>query len=714
MRDWRFFVRNMAAGLLMATMATGAAAQQPVPEAGKATDGTAANPLLERWQTPDQTPPYDRIRTDDYLPAFRQAMADGRKALDAIAAQQAAADFGNTIEAMEGATRRLDRISQIFFTVVPSDGTEAIQRIEEQISPELARFDSRTLLDQRLFARVRHVHDNIDAFSLTAEQKRLTEVVYRRFLRAGAALDEAGRKRIADIDERLSRLSVEFGKRNLADQKAGSLFLTEAEMAGLPEAFRTAAALRATEAGQDGQFQVNATRSEFEPFLTLATDRLAREKVFRAFDLRGNNGDDNDTNGLIREMVSLRLERARLLGFDSHADYVLAESMARTPDAAMTLLQQVYQAGLKTAQAEERALLQLADADGITELQPWDWRFYAEKLRQQRFAFDENRLKSYLPMEGLFNGLKDTTERLFGLKLVERNDISAWADGVRTFDVFEADGSRVGLFYADWFARDTKAPGAWMNAIRSASGLTGQKAQVVNNSNFTRPSDGETARLSMDEAETMFHEFGHALHGLLSKAHYPSLSGTRVYRDYVEFPSQIYEHWATAREILETHARNDRGEPMPAELLDAFLAARNFNQGYLTVQQLASALVDMELHQLTAIPDDFDMQAFERDVLKKHGVPAAIGMRHRSTHFAHIFNGGYSAGYYAYTWAEVLEADAFAMWEESGDIWNRDIADSYRRNILETGNTRDPADSYKAFRGRMPKADALLRYRGLD
>ncbi len=708
--------RCIAIGLLMTGMTgmTATTAARAAADTVAASASVAANPLLAEWQTPDHTPPYDRIEARDYLPAFEQAMRDARAKLDAIASDSRAPTFANTIEAMEQATRGLNRVANVFFTVVPSDGTDAIQKIEEQVSPRLARFDSDTYLDPKLFARVQQVHAGRAGAGLTPEQLRLVEVVQRTFLRAGAALDAAGRARVAAIDEQLSRLSVEFGKRILADQKAGAVFLDETEMAGMPAAFQASAAARATQAGHPGRYQVNATRSEFESFLTLARNRAARAKVFRAFDNRGDNGNANDTNGIIRDMVALRLERAKLLGFATHADYVLAESMAKTPAAAMQLLQQVYDAARRTAGSEEADLLKLAAADGITQLEPWDWRYYAEKLRSERYAFDENALKSYLPKEGIFAGLKETTERLFGLKLVERDDISVWADGARTFDVFEADGQRVGLFYADWFARDTKAPGAWMNEIRMANGLNGESAQVVNNANFTRPAAGETAYLSLDEAETMFHEFGHALHGLLSTARYPTLSGTNVYRDFVEFPSQIYEHWATARDILARHARNAKGEPMPAELLDATLRARHFNQGYLTVQQLASALVDMELHQLTEIPADFDPRAFERDTLRQYGVPHAVGMRHRLPHFAHIFNGGYSAGYYAYTWAEVLEADAFAMWDDSGDIWNREIADSYRRNILETGNTRDPADSYKAFRGRMPNADALLKYRGLD
>lgn len=673
----------------------------------------AANPLIGPWNTPDGVPPYDRITAAHYVPAFDEGMRQARAELDAIAAQKAAPTFANTIEAMERAGELLTRTANTFFNLTGSHATPEIQAAEEAISPKLARFQSDTYLNPALFGRIDSLYKQRDTLGLTPEQQRLLDVTHMNFVRAGAALPEAGRTRLAAIDEQLAGLSVDFGKRVLADQKAGDTLLGETEMAGMPESFKAAAAAKARAAGKPGQYLVGATRSEFEPFLTLATNRAAREKVFRAFDNRGDNGNANDTNGLIRQMVALRLERARLLGYRSHADFALENSMAGSPDAAMALLKQVYEAGLRQARVEEADLLKLAAKDGVRKLEPWDWRFYAEKLRAERYAFDENQLKAYLPLEGILGGLKETNERLFGVKLVERTDIPTWTKGVRTFDVFEADGRRIGLFYGDWFARDTKAPGAWMNEIRAQNGLEKLTPQVVNNCNYTPPAAGQVALLSFDDAETMFHEFGHALHGLLSDTRYPSLAGTNVYRDFVEFPSQVYEHWVSDRGILERHARNARGEPMPPELLDALMKARHFNQGYLTVQQLSSAIVDMELHSLQSIPADFDARAFEKATLAKYGVPEAVGMRHRLAHFGHLFNGGYAAGYYAYTWAEVLEADAFAKWEESGDIWNRSIAESYRRNILSVGNSRPPQDSYVAFRGRLPTPDALLRNRGL-
>lgn len=688
------------------TLSAPAAAQAASP-------ALAANPLVAAWNTPDNVPPYDRIKPADYMPAFDEGMRIARTELDAIANNKDAPSFANTIEAMERGGHLLTRTANAFFNLTGSDGTPEIQAVETEVGPKLARFQSRTYLDKKLFARIDTLYKKREALGLNAEQLRLLEVTHLNFVRSGAALPEAKRNRLAAIDEELAKLNTEFSQKVVADQKDGDTLLTAAEMAGLPDSFRAAAAARAEKAGKPGQFLIGATRSDFEPFMTLGTNRAAREKIFKAFDDRGSNANANNTSGIIRQMVSLRLERAKLLGYKTHADFQLANSMAETPQAAQALMDQVYAAGLAQAKKEEADLQVLATADGISKLEPWDWRFYSEKVRKARYDLDENQLKPYLPVEGIFDGLKETTQRLFGLKMVERTDIPTWNTGIRTFDVFEADGRRVGLFYADWFTRDTKQPGAWMNEIRTQNGLERLTPQVVNNCNYTPPAKGERALVSYDDAETMFHEFGHALHGLLSNTRYPSLAGTSVYRDYVEFPSQVYEHWLSDRGILERHARNEKGEAMPPQLLDALMKARNFNQGYLTVQQLSSAIVDMELHRLETIPADFDAVAFEKATLAKYGVPHAVGMRHRLPHFTHLFSSGYSAGYYAYTWAEVLEADAFGKWEESGDIWNKDVANSYRTNILQTGNSRPPQESFIAFRGRLPTPDALLRNRGL-
>ncbi len=540
----------------------------------------------------------------------------------------------------------------------------------------------------------------------------MLEETHRRFVRAGAALAPEQRARVAAINAEMAELGVAFGQKLLADQKGSSVILTEAEMAGIPAGAKAAAAKAAADAGKPG-YLVAATRSAVEPFLTNASNRAAREKVFKAFDNRGANANDNNTSAIIRRMLELRIQRAKLMGAKTHADFVLEDSMAKTPEAAMDLLMQIYRPALERAKEEEAALRTLAAADGVTDIAAWDWRYYAEKERARRYNLDEAALKEYFPLDGMVAALMETTERLYGIKFVERPDLPVYAPGVKAWEIREADGTVVGLFFADWFARPTKRPGAWMNSLRDQSALLGYKAVVVNNCNFTPPAPGERATISLDDAETLFHEFGHALHGLFSEVRYPSLSGTSVSRDFVELPSQIHEHWISEPSILRAHAKNAAGEPIPEAMLASLLEARTFNQGFVTVQQISSAILDMQLHQMASVPADFDAVAWEKAQLKALGVPEAVGMRHRLPHFSHIFDGGYSAGYYAYSWAEAMDADGFEAFKESGDLFNPVLATKLRREVLARGNTRDPAESYIAFRGRLPNADALLANRGL-
>lgn len=698
----------------MATLAaTTCLTATPFAARALAADAGRANPLLGSWTTPDAVPPYDRIRPEHYEPAFDQALSDARRQITAIAASRRRPTFVNTIEAMERAGLLLSRTASTFFTVASADATDAVQKIEAAVSPKLARFANEVYLDQKLFARVDRLFKARESLNLNPEQMRLLEETHKKFVRAGAALDAAGRTRIAAINEELSRLSVQFGQNLLADQKASSVLLSEAQMAGVSPGAKAAAAAAAEAAGQKGQYLIRATRSVVEPFLFAAQDRGAREKVFRAFNDRGENANDNNTLDIIRQTLLLRAERAALMGAPSHAHFVLEDAMAATPDAAMALLRQVFDPALVRAAEEERDLLAIAAQDGITKLEPWDWRYYAEKVRLARFNLDDAALKQYFPLDGMVEALFETTNKLFGLTMHPRTDVPVYAPGVRVWEVREANGSTIGLFYADWFARETKRPGAWMNSLRDQNTLLGDAPIVVNNCNYTPPAPGERALISLDDAETLFHEFGHALHGLLSRVRYPSLSGTSVSRDFVEFPSQVYEHWITEPAILRNHARNAAGEPIPEAMLQALLKARTFNQGFLTVQQLSSAILDMELHMMAKLPDGFNAGVWERERLAANKVPAAVGMRHRLPHFSHIFDGGYSASYYAYTWAEVMDADGFAAFEESGNVFDPVLAAKLRTEVLERGNSRDPAKSYVAFRGRMPKADALLRNRGL-
>ena len=673
----------------------------------------SANPLTAAWNTPDGVPPYDRIRPEHYEPAFDLAIAEARAESQRIANDPAAPTFENTIEAMERAGRQLSRVSSTFFTVASADATPANQAIQKNVAPKLARLSNEMMLDQNLFQRVDTLYKTRADLGLTPEQTRLLEQTHKRFVRAGAALSPDARTRVAAINEELANLGVAFGQKLLADQKANDVFLSEAEVEGLPADQRSAAAAAASAAGQPGAFLFPATRSSAEPFLTAAPNRDAREKIWRAFTYRGDNDNANNTSEEIKRLVELRIERAELMGAASHADFVLEDSMAKTTDAAMELLMAVYQPALVRAQEELRDIEALAAKDGITDVQPWDWRYYAEQVRRERFALDEAEVKQYMPLDGIVDAMFETTQKLFGLTAHERTDIPVYADGVRVFEIREADGSKIGLFYADWFARPTKRPGAWMNSIRVPNGLLGDTPIVVNNQNITPPARGERALISLDEAQTLFHEFGHGLHGLLSTARYPSLSGTAVPRDFVEFPSQVYEHWITEPTILRAHARNAAGEQMPEPMLEALLKAQTFNQGFLSVQQLSSAILDMRLHQMTELPQDFDARTWEAAQLRELGVPEEIGMRHRLPHFSHIFDGGYSASYYAYTWAEAMDADGFDAFKEAGNVFDPELAAKLRREVYEVGNTRDPAESYRAFRGRMPTADALLRNRGL-
>ncbi len=687
-----------------------------LPGAAQSADTRAeqsANPLTAAWNTPDGVPPYDRIRPDHYEPAFDLAIAEARAENERIANDPAAPTFENTIEAMERAGRLLSRVASTFFTVASADATPANQAIQKNVAPKLARLSNEMMLDQNLFQRVDTLYNTRAELGLTPEQTRLIEQTHKRFVRAGAALSPEARTRVAAINEELANLGVAFGQKLLADQKANDVFLSEAEVEGLPADQRSAAAAAATAAGQPGAFLFPATRSAAEPFLTAAPNRDAREKIWRAFTYRGDNDNANNTSEEIKRLVQLRIERAELMGAASHADFVLEDSMAKTTDAAMELLMAVYQPALVRAREELRDIEALAAKDGITDVQPWDWRYYAEQVRRERFALDEAEVKQYMPLDGIVDAMFETTQKLFGLTAHERTDIPAYADGVRVFEIREADGRKIGLFYADWFARPTKRPGAWMNSIRVPNGLLGDTPIVVNNQNITPPARGERALISLDEAQTLFHEFGHGLHGLLSTARYPSLSGTAVPRDFVEFPSQVYEHWITEPTILRAHARNAEGEPMPEPMLEALLKAQTFNQGFLTVQQLSSAILDMRLHQMTELPEDFEARTWEAAQLRDLGVPEEIGMRHRLPHFSHIFDGGYSASYYAYTWAEAMDADGFDAFKEAGNVFDPELAARLRREVYEVGNTRDPAESYRAFRGRMPTADALLRNRGL-
>ncbi len=674
-----------------------------------------ANPLLADWTTPDGVPPFDAIRPEHFRPAYMQTLADHEAEIAAIKANPEAPNFDNTIGALELSGRTLTRVEAIFGLLAGAHANDALLAIEREIAPLTARHWNKINSDAVLFARVAELMRQADKLGLTAEQARVLERYHTDFRRAGAGLSDAAKKRLAEIIERLAALGTSFSQNILADEQAYTLPLNgEAELAGLPDFMREALRSEAKERGLDGHL-ITLSRSSVEPFLQFSSRRDLREKVFRAFAARGDNDGATDNKAIIAETVKLRAERAKLLGFPDYAHYRLDDAMAKTPAAVRDLLDTVWAKARSRALADRDALQQLVRDDGGNfELAAWDWRYYAEKLRQRTFDFDEAAVKPYLNLDDLIEAMFYTAQKLFGLKFTPRPDVPAWHGDVRVWEVRDGAGGKVGLFFGDYFARPSKRSGAWMTSLRDQERLAGNiDPLIINVCNFAKAPAGEPTLLSFDDARTLFHEFGHALHGLLSSVTYPRISGTAVSTDFVELPSQLYEHWLEQPDVLRRYARHyETGEPMPEELLQRLMAARNFNMGFATVEYVSSALVDLEFHSLPTA-DGVDATAFENETLAGIGMPAEIGMRHRSPHFAHIFaGGGYASAYYSYMWSEVLDADAFAAFEEAGDIFDPPTAKRLRDTIYAAGGKQDPAEAYKAFRGRLPKADALLRKRG--
>jgi peptidyl-dipeptidase Dcp len=673
------------------------------------------NPLLADWTTPDEVPPFDAIKPEHFRPAYAQALADHDAEIAAIAANPEPPGFDNTIAALELSGRALAKVGDVFHMLTGAHSNDALLEIEREMSPLIARHWNQINTNATLFARIDTVMRQAGTLGLTAEQARVLERYHTGFRRSGAALEDLAKKRLAEIIERLAALGTAFSQNVLADEQAYTLALDgEAELAGLPDFMREALRSEAQERGLDGHV-VTLSRSSVEPFLQFSGRRDLREKIFRAFTRRGDNGGTTDNKAIIAEMVKLRAERARLLGFPDFAHYRLDDAMAKTPAAVRHLLDTVWAQARSRALADRDALQELVREDGGNfKLAAWDWRYYAEKLRQQRCDFDEAAIKPYLNLDRLIEAAFYTAQRLFGLTFSPHPDVPVWHPDVRVWAVRDGDGHEVGLFFGDYFARPSKRSGAWMTSLRDQEKLSGDiRPLIINVCNFAKAADGEPTLLSFDDARTLFHEFGHALHGLLSSVTYPKISGTSVATDFVELPSQLYEHWLEQPDVLRRFARHyETGEPMPEELLQRLLAARNFNMGFATVEYVASALVDLEFHSLPAA-DLIDSTAFEAKALSGIGMPDEIVMRHRPPHFGHIFSGGgYASAYYSYMWSEVLDADAFAAFEEAGDIFDPATAKRLRETIYAAGGKQDPADAYKAFRGRLPSADALLRKRG--
>jgi peptidyl-dipeptidase Dcp len=674
------------------------------------------NPLLSPWKGAyGGVPPFDAVKVEQFKPALEAAMAEQLAEIEKIAADPALPTFENTLAALERSGRTMDRVANIFGIYSGTMSTPEFQALEREMAPRLAAFGDQITQNAALFRRIAAVYDNRDKAGLTAEQKRLAWLHYTNFTRAGAKLDEAGKKRVAEINQRLATLFTKFSQNLLADETDYVLVLdAEADLAGLPEAVRAAAAAAAEQRGHKGKWAILNTRSSMEPFLTYSDRRDLREKVWRTYYSRGDNGDAKDNNATITEILKLRYERAKLLGYETHAHWRLENAMARTPARAMELLEAVWTPAVARVREEVADMQAVADREkaGI-KIEPWDYRYYAEKVRKAKYDLDENAVKPYLQLEKLREGMFWAAGELFGFRFQPVQDVPVYHPDVRVWEVKNDKGAHVGLWYFDPYARPGKRSGAWMNAYRTQERFERDIPTIVsNNSNFVKGTPGEPILVSWEDAKTLFHEFGHALHGLNSNVSYPSLAGTQVSRDYVEFPSQLLEHWLSTPEVLNRFAlHHQTGQPIPAELVAKIERAATFNQGFATVEYLASALIDMKAHLAggqTVEPD-----AFERDTLKALGMPAEIVMRHRTPQFAHAFGSdNYSAGYYSYLWSDTLTADAYEAFTEAGGPYDKAVAKRLRDQVLSVGNTVDPAEAYRSFRGRDPQIRALMKKRG--
>src|SRR4051812_23010988 len=680
------------------------------------TSEAPVNPLLKAWQTPFETPPFAEIAPEHFLAAFEQAFADHAAEVAAITHDPSAPDFANTITALERSGKLLSKVSAVFYDLVSAHSNPELLEIDKEVSLRMARHWNPIMMNAVLFGRIVMLHENRATLGLSGEQLRLLERTYTRFHRSGAGLDEAAKKRMAEINERLAHLGTAFSHHLLADEQDWFMELGENDREGLPESFVAAAQAAAEERGLPGKAIVTTSRSSMETFLKSSARRDLREKAYKAFVARGDNGNANDNNATIVEILSLREESAKILGYPTFAAYRLEDSMAKTPEAVRSLLERVWKPARARALADRDALQALvAEEGGNFTLAPWDWRYYAEKLRQAKANFDDAAIKPYLALDHMIAAAFDCATRLFGITFAERKDIPVWHPDVRVWDISDASGRHKALFYGDYFARSSKRSGAWMTSLRDQQKLDGDTAPlIINVCNFAKGADGQPSLLSPDDARTLFHEFGHGLHGILSNVTYPSLSGTSVFTDFVELPSQLYEHWQERPEVLQKFARHyQTGEPLPQDLLERFLAARRFNQGFATVEFVSSALIDLEFHTQPAAASK-DISAFERSEMEKIGMPREIALRHRPTQFGHIFSGDhYAAGYYSYMWSEVMDADAFGAFEEAGNIFDPAVAKRLHDNVYSSGGSVDPEAAYVAFRGREPEPDALLRRRGL-
>ncbi|MCK8464221.1 M3 family metallopeptidase [Aliiroseovarius sp. S1339] len=669
------------------------------------------NPLLAQWDTKFKLPPFDRIKDSDFEPAFEAALEDTRAAIRKITETEDAPSFANTIEALELSDASLDQVLGVFYNVAGADSTPARDELQRKFSPRLAAFSSEVTMNEALFARIEGLWQARDTLDLTPEQARVLMLTRRRFVRSGALLEGADRERLKAVQEKLATLGTEFTQNLLSDERAWFMPLTDVDLEGLPDFVTNAARAAGAEKGCDGP-AITLARSVITPFLQHSPRRDLRKMAYYAYTARGANGGDTDNRNIAAETLALREERARLLGYENFAEFKLETEMAGHPDRVRELLMQVWEPARKAALVDSATMTQMLHSDGHNgDLEPWDWHYYAERRREAEHDLDEAEIKPYLQLDRMIEAAFDTAHRLFGIEFAPL-DVSLYHPDVRAWEVTR-NGAHLAVFIGDYFARGSKRSGAWCSTMRDQQKLAGDvRPIVVNVCNFAKPDHGQAALLSWDDARTLFHEFGHALHQMLSDVTYPSISGTSVARDFVELPSQLYEHWLEVPEVLgkfATHA--ETGQPMPTELLQRLLAASTHDTGFQTVEFLSSALVDLDFHDG---PAPKDAMAAQEATLDRIGMPAAIRMRHATPHFAHVFAGdGYSSGYYSYMWSEVMDADAFDAFKETGDAFDPVMAKKLEDHILSKGGSVEAKDLYTAFRGRLPGVEALLKGRGL-
>ncbi|KAA9339011.1 M3 family metallopeptidase [Adhaeribacter soli] len=693
---------------------TSSATSQP---ANTSQPAVALNPLLVSWTGPyGGVPPFDKIKIADFKPAIDAAMADNLAEIDKITANPAAPDFENTIAALERTGQALERVLTIYGIWSSNMNNLEFQAVEREMAPKLAAFSDQINQNEKLFKRIETVYNSPEKGKLTPEQQRLTWKQYTGFVRSGAKLDATAKNRLSAINQQLAGLYTNFGQNLLADEMNEILVLEkESELTGLPQSLKDAAANAAAAKKMPGKWVITNTRSSVDPFLTYSDNRALREKAWRMFVNRGDNGGEHDNNALITEILQLRAERAKLLGYETHAHWRLENTMAKTPQRAVELMEAVWKPATARVKEEVADMQALARKEGqkIT-IEPWDYRYYAEKVRKAKYDLDQNEVKQYLQLDKLREGMFWVAGELFNFNFTPINNVPVFHPDVQVWEVKDkTNGKHIGLWYFDAYAREGKRSGAWMNAYRDQQRMNGEITTIVsNNSNFVKGNPGEPVLISWDDASTLFHEFGHALHGLASNVTYPSLAGTSVVRDYVEFPSQLLEHWLSTPEVLNRFALHyQTGQPIPKTLVDRIEKASIFNEGFETTEYLASALIDMKLH--LAGDQKIDPDKFERETLAALGMPKEIVMRHRTPQFAHVFSGdGYSAGYYSYLWSDVLTADAFGAFTEGTGPYDKTVAANLNRHIFSVGNTVDPAEGYRAFRGRDPKVEALMQKRG--